>query len=86
VHTRPLGESVADWLGKPVADGGLGVGSGAGSMAVPAAITVLVASLAQSRADRPAAVTVVEEGWLFASPAAPRTSTRPPPSCPRRAW
>lgn len=28
VLTRPLGASVADWLGKPVAAGGLGLGSG----------------------------------------------------------
>lgn len=28
VLTRPVGASVADWLGKPSADGGIGVGSG----------------------------------------------------------
>ena len=28
VVTRPLGASVADWLGKPTADGGLGIGGG----------------------------------------------------------
>ena len=28
VLTRPVGASVADWLGKPVAEGGVGVGSG----------------------------------------------------------
>ena len=28
VLTRPLGASVADWLGKPVSEGGVGIGSG----------------------------------------------------------
>ncbi|WP_417564041.1 hypothetical protein [Microbacterium sp.] len=28
VLTRPLGASVADWLGKPIADGGVGLGAG----------------------------------------------------------
>lgn len=40
VLTRPLGASVADWAGKPVADGGLGVGQGTVS-AVLAALIVL---------------------------------------------
>lgn len=54
VLTRPLGASVADWLGKPAADGGLGVGSGAVSVVLLVAIAALVAYLARSRADRPA--------------------------------
>jgi uncharacterized membrane-anchored protein len=43
VLTRPLGASVADWLGKPVASGGLGLGDGWVSLAFAAAIVVLVA-------------------------------------------
>ena len=31
--TRPLGASVADWLGKPTSDGGVGLGAGAGDRA-----------------------------------------------------
>ena len=51
VLTRPLGASVADWLGKPVSDGGLGWGSGPVSVALAVVIAVLVAYLAVSRVD-----------------------------------
>ncbi|TGY36922.1 hypothetical protein E5344_08730 [Microbacterium laevaniformans] len=40
VLTRPLGASVADWLGKPTAEGGVGVGSGWVSLSF--AITMIV--------------------------------------------
>jgi uncharacterized membrane-anchored protein len=42
VLTRPFGASVADWLGKPVAAGGRGLGAGPVSLAFAAAIVVLV--------------------------------------------
>jgi uncharacterized membrane-anchored protein len=51
VATRPLGASVADWLGKPVVDGGLGVGSGLVALALTLAIAGLVAYLAVTRRD-----------------------------------
>jgi uncharacterized membrane-anchored protein len=42
VVTRPLGASVADWLGKPVADGGLGIGGGWVTLAFAAIMALLV--------------------------------------------
>jgi uncharacterized membrane-anchored protein len=51
VVTRPLGASVADWLGKPTADHGLGWGSGSVSLAFAFAIFCLVAYLAVTRSD-----------------------------------
>lgn len=42
VLTRPLGASVADWLGKPVDEGGVGVGTGWVSFALTAVMVVLV--------------------------------------------
>lgn len=42
VVTRPLGASIADWLGKPRADGGLGVGEGVVSLALVLAMVLLV--------------------------------------------
>lgn len=51
VVTRPLGASVADWLGKPVASGGLGIGDGAVALALTAVIAALVAYLALTRRD-----------------------------------
>ena len=51
VLTRPLGASLADWMGKPVADGGLGVGSGWVSLGFAVAMVVLVA-LMRPRAAR----------------------------------
>ncbi|MCU1507271.1 MAG: hypothetical protein QOG18_1657 [Microbacteriaceae bacterium] len=41
VVTRPLGASMADWLGKPVAEGGIGVGSGV----VTAVLFVVIAAI-----------------------------------------
>jgi uncharacterized membrane-anchored protein len=57
VITRPLGASVADWLGKPFL-GGLGLGDGLISLVLTALIVLVVAYLAISKvdvADEPAA-------------------------------
>jgi uncharacterized membrane-anchored protein len=51
VLTRPLGASVADWLGKPVRSGGLGWGGGAVALGLTALIIVFVSYLAVTRAD-----------------------------------
>jgi uncharacterized membrane-anchored protein len=53
VLTRPLGASVADWLGKPVGEHGLGLGAGPVSLAFAVVLAVIVAYLARSRADSP---------------------------------
>ena len=49
VLTRPLGASIADWLGKPPSAGGLGWGSGWVSLSLAAMIFVFVAFLADRR-------------------------------------
>ena len=51
VVTRPLGASVADWMGKPVSDGGLGWGQGTVSLVLTALIIGFVWYLAVSRKD-----------------------------------
>jgi uncharacterized membrane-anchored protein len=51
VATRPLGASFADWLGKPVAVGGLGLGDGRVTLALAVTIFALVAYLAVTRRD-----------------------------------
>lgn len=51
VVTRPFGASIADWLGKPHASGGLGLGDGAVALALTAVIVALVAYLATTRRD-----------------------------------
>ncbi len=51
VLTRPLGASVADWLGKPKEVGGLGLGSQWVSLVLAAAIALLVTYLATTGAD-----------------------------------
>ncbi len=51
VITRPLGASVADWMGKPTKDGGLGWGAGPVALALSGAIIVLVAYLAVTKRD-----------------------------------
>lgn len=43
VLTRPLGASVADWLGKPADDGGVGIGSGWVSLGFALIMLALVA-------------------------------------------
>ncbi len=51
VVTRPLGASVADWVGKPKLVGGLGVGDGPVALVLTFAIACLVAYLAITRKD-----------------------------------
>ncbi|HLJ68509.1 MAG TPA: hypothetical protein VKX16_14235 [Chloroflexota bacterium] len=50
VVTRPLGASVADWLGKPIL-GGLGLGDAKVALVLTALIVVCVAYLAMTRVD-----------------------------------
>jgi uncharacterized membrane-anchored protein len=50
VMTRPLGASVADWLGKPIY-GGLGLGDGKVALVLTALMVVFVAYLAMTRLD-----------------------------------
>jgi uncharacterized membrane-anchored protein len=54
VLTRPLGASVADWLGVSSARGGLGLGTGAVSLVFAAAIALLVSHLSRTGIDTPA--------------------------------
>ena len=51
VLTRPLGASIADWLGKPQGDGGLGWGAGWVSLVLTTMIVLVVAYLARTRKD-----------------------------------
>lgn len=51
VLTRPLGASVADWLGKPVREGGVGVGSGWVSLAFALVMVALVVPMHRRRLD-----------------------------------
>jgi uncharacterized membrane-anchored protein len=51
VATRPFGASFADWMGKPQAVRGLGLGDGTVALALGAAIFCLVAFLAITRRD-----------------------------------
>ena len=51
VVTRPLGASVADFLGKPNSAGGLGFGDGTVSVVFAVLIVILGGSLAASRRD-----------------------------------
>lgn len=53
VLTRPLGASVADWLGKPTDERGLGLGAGAVSLVFAVVLVVIVAVLARTGADAP---------------------------------
>lgn len=54
VMTRPLGASVADWLGKPVREGGVGVGSGWVSLAFALTMVVLVTAMHRRAVAAPA--------------------------------
>jgi uncharacterized membrane-anchored protein len=47
VMTRPLGASIADWLAKPTAEGGVGVGAGTTSLILAAVIALLVAAISR---------------------------------------
>jgi uncharacterized membrane-anchored protein len=51
VVTRPLGASVADWLGKPTDAGGVGLGGGPVSLVLLALIVGIVGYLAATRLD-----------------------------------
>ncbi|MGA2036298.1 MAG: hypothetical protein ABSH04_01795 [Acidimicrobiales bacterium] len=51
VATRPLGASLADWMGKPKYVGGLGWGDGTVALGLTVAIFLLVAYLAITRRD-----------------------------------
>lgn len=51
VLTRPLGASVADYVGKPTRNGGVGVGSGEVSVILAALIAAVVTYLTMSRID-----------------------------------
>jgi uncharacterized membrane-anchored protein len=51
VITRPLGASVADWLGKPTNAGGLGWGDGWVALGLAVLIAGFVAYLATSKND-----------------------------------
>jgi uncharacterized membrane-anchored protein len=51
VVTRPLGASVADWMGKPASVGGLGWGQARVSLVLTTMIVCLVAYLAVTRKD-----------------------------------
>ena len=51
VVTRPLGASVADWMGKPTSVGGLGWGQGEVSLGLTFLIIGFVGYLAVTRRD-----------------------------------
>jgi uncharacterized membrane-anchored protein len=51
VMTRPLGASVADWLGKPAMAGGVGLGDGPVAAVLILAIAILVSCLAFRRSN-----------------------------------
>ena len=51
VVTRPLGASIADWLGKPKASSGLGLGDGVVTVAATVLIIALVAYVGVTRRD-----------------------------------
>jgi uncharacterized membrane-anchored protein len=52
IDTRPLGASIADWLGKPTDAGGVGVGGGPVSLVLAGLIACSVAYLSITRKDR----------------------------------
>jgi uncharacterized membrane-anchored protein len=56
VLTRPLGASVADWLGKPKALGGMALGDGPVAAGIAVVIVALVAYLTVTRADEQSAL------------------------------
>jgi uncharacterized membrane-anchored protein len=51
VVTRPLGASLADWLGKPTSAGGIGIGGGLVALALALTIAGLVGYLSVTRRD-----------------------------------
>lgn len=56
VLTRPLGAAIADWLGKPANEGGVGVGNGIVTLVLGIALAAIVVYLQVTRRDeqRPA--------------------------------
>lgn len=60
VLTRPVGASVADWLGKPANVGGVGVGSGLVTAVLAVAIVACVTYLSVTGADAPKAAPVAD--------------------------
>jgi len=56
VLTRPLGASLADWLGKPIGRSGLGLGDGTVTLVAAVIIAALVTWTAKTRPDPSAAV------------------------------
>ena len=79
ILTRPLGASIADWLGKSPATGGLGFGDGTVGASLMVVICILVAYLALSRKDVGAAASVestergVERGDVLGASVGGRT-------------
>ncbi|WP_198413915.1 hypothetical protein [Cryobacterium algoritolerans] len=72
VVTRPLGASLADWLGKPTSEGGFGVGSGLVALTLTLVIAGLVAYLsAAQRVD-----TRVVAGEIYVGPVGPQRNIR----------
>ncbi len=53
IVTRPLGASLADWLGRAPALGGLGLGTGSVSLTLAMVIAGLVGYLSRAHVDRP---------------------------------
>jgi uncharacterized membrane-anchored protein len=51
IVTRPLGASFADWLGRPVNAGGVGIGTGIVSLALAVVIAILVGYLTVTGKD-----------------------------------
>ena len=72
VVTRPLGASIADWMGKPHGVGGLGWGDGRVSFGLTILIVGLVAYLSVSRAD------VDDHGVPTGDSSGPGATTRRP--------
>lgn len=62
VMTRPLGASVADWLGMPKSVGGLGYGRGLVALCLTVLIVAVVAHLARTHKDVQSAQYVPEDG------------------------
>ncbi|HEV7146206.1 MAG TPA: hypothetical protein VGN48_04320 [Pedococcus sp.] len=55
--TRPLGASVADWLGKPLPDGGLGIGAGLVGVVLAVAMAAVVTVISKRAQSRPGPAT-----------------------------
>lgn len=72
--TRPLGASLADWLGKPVADGGRGVGAGLVGVLLALAMVGAVAAFGRQMAT----------GGDGSTPEAPSTADAQPKRGPKR--